>query len=73
MYGHRKMLQETASMIMSLIAEAGGEKSDYFAPMFANHPMHTFRPIRYPKRVGNIPKNAYLEDGRSNNVHFILK
>ena len=65
MYHHQKLLHKTADLIMSLIAEAGGEKSDFFEPMFADGPMHTFRPLKYPKRIDGIPKSAYLPDGRS--------
>ncbi len=69
MYKHHALLQRKGSLIMSLIAEAGGEDPNYFGGMFTEHPLHTLRPIRYPKRVTNIPKGAYLPDGRSRR-HF---
>ena len=66
MLGQRDILKGTADLIMSLLAEAGGEGPDYFKSSFSNGlEMSDFRPIRYPKRIDNIPKGAYLEDGRS--------
>lgn len=65
MYLHRNLTHQTADLIMSLIAEAGGEDPDFFKPMFSSCPMHTFRPLRYPKRQEDIPDDAFLGDGRS--------
>jgi len=62
---HRELHHRKADVIMSLIAEAGGEKKDFFAPMFGSkYPMHTFRPLRYPKERPSIPESAKLPDGR---------
>lgn len=66
MYGHRNLMHQTADLIMRLLAEAGEEDPNYFEPMFSDCPLHTFRPLQYPKRVDNIPQGAYLPDGRSN-------
>ena len=65
MYFHHDLLRRKADLIMSLVAEAGGEGPGYFDCMFSQHPMHTLRPIRYPRRVSNVPRGAYLPDGRS--------
>ncbi len=63
---HMDLLETAGDTLMSLIAEAGGEKSDYFAHMFTPYPNHTFRTIMYPFREEkDIPKGAFLEDGRS--------
>jgi len=67
---YRKLLQSAGDNLMSMIAEAGGESSNYFTDLFSPHPMHTFRTILYPKRGDNIPEGAYLEDGRSNITIF---
>lgn len=64
MYGHRNLMHQTADLIMRLLAEAGEEDPNYFEPMFSDCPLHTFRPLQYPKRVDNIPQGAYLPDGR---------
>lgn len=64
MYKHRGLLHKAADLIMTLIAEAGNEDGDFFAPMFSDCPLHTFRPLHYPRRVDNIPKDAILADGR---------
>ncbi len=72
MYNHHDILSKKGSLIMSLIAEAGGEDSDYFGNMFTEFPLHTLRPLRYPKRVSNIPKGAYLPDGRSEKKYTVL-
>ncbi|TRY70644.1 hypothetical protein TCAL_05942 [Tigriopus californicus] len=64
MYDHRHLMHQTADLIMSLLAEAGGEDPSYFETMFSDCPLHTFRPLQYPKRVENIPRGAYLPDGR---------
>lgn len=62
---NRDIVRHAADTIMDLVAEAGGEGPGYFAPMFADDlAMNTFRPIRYPKRISDIPKTAYIEDGR---------
>ena len=70
MYRHRSLVHKTADLIMSLIAEAGGENPNFFDKMFQSAPMHTYRPLRYPKRVDNIPKGAYLSDGRSERFYL---
>ena len=60
--------------MMSLIAEAGGERSDYFANTFEPLANNTYRLIMYPNREQkDIPKGAFLPDGRSkysNNAGF---
>ena len=43
MYRHYRILQKVADNLMSMIAEAGGEKSDFFADMFDNLALHTLR------------------------------
>ena len=65
MYRTRRQLTKAADDLMSLVAEAGGAESDYFASMFGSIPLHTYRPIHYPKRVADIPENGYLPDGSS--------
>jgi hypothetical protein len=50
---------------MSMIAESGGEPSNFFSDMFSTRPLHTLRTIKYPVRMDNIPEEAYLPDGRS--------
>ncbi len=65
MYKHQEILERAGDQIFSLIAEAGGKKLSYFNPLFGKDPLHTLRLIRYPKRTEQIPKGAYLPDGRS--------
>ena len=63
---HKNLLEDAGNTLMSLIAEAGGEKTDFFAHMFKPHPHHTYRTIMYPYRdEKDIPKGAFLQDGRS--------
>ncbi len=65
MYRHRQILQNVADNLMSMIAESGGEPSNFFSDMFSTRPLHTLRTIKYPVRKDNIPEEAYLPDGRS--------
>jgi len=62
----RRSLSTVADTLMEMIAEAGGERKDYFHPMFrAGTPLSTHRIIRYPVRSeGDTPPHAVLEDGR---------
>lgn len=64
LFRHRDIVRGVGDTIMSLIAEAGGEKNDYFKRMFSEYAQHTIRPIRYPQRVGDVPKEAVLPSGR---------
>ena len=66
---HQRILKHAGDTVFELIAEAGGESKDYFAPMFQDNPQHTLRTIEYPKRTEDIPDAAYLEDGRSKYIH----
>lgn len=73
MYHHRRLHHRKADLIMTLLAEAAGEETDYFDRMFGSkYNMHTFRPLRYPKKRPVIPQSAYLPDGRSNFHSFFL-
>ena len=47
MYRHYRILQKVADNLMSMIAEAGGEKSDFFADLFDNFPLHTLRFVSF--------------------------
>ena len=65
MYKQRLARHKAADLIFSLVAEAGGEASNYFDDLFSAYPAHTLRTIRYPKRVTQIPEAAYLPSGKS--------
>eukprot|EP00095_Tigriopus_kingsejongensis_P002555 maker-scaffold309_size213625-snap-gene-1.22 protein:Tk02555 transcript:maker-scaffold309_size213625-snap-gene-1.22-mRNA-1 annotation:"2og-fe oxygenase" len=64
LFQQRDTVRNVGDLIMTLIAEAGGEDEEYFKEMFSVYPQHTLRPIMYPTRNGNIPKGAALPDGR---------
>lgn len=64
-YQIRRSLSAAADTLMEMIAEAGGERRDFFHSMFHDGvPLSTHRIIRYPMRVDNIPPAARLPDGR---------
>ena len=66
---HWDILDKAASTMMSLIAEAGNAKSDYFAQTFEPVANNTYRLIMYPNREEkDIPKGAFLPDGRSKSI-----
>ena len=63
---HYGVLDRAAYTMMQLIAEAGDENSDYFAKTFEPYANNTYRLIMYPNReVKDIPKGAFLSDGRT--------
>jgi isopenicillin N synthase-like dioxygenase len=67
MYKHKGLLEKAATAMMSLIAEAGNEKSNFFEHMFKPYANNTFRTIMYPYRdKKDIPDAAFLHNGRSN-------
>jgi len=68
MYYHREILRKVADNLMSMIAEAGGERQDFFEDMFNPWPLHTLRTNMYPVRKNNIPERAYLPEERSKNI-----
>ena len=71
---HYSILDKAAYTMMQLIAEAGQADSHYFAKTFEPYANNTYRLIMYPHRnIEDIPKGAFLEDGRSKINNFPKK
>ena len=63
---HWEILDKSAALMMSLIAEAGNAPANYFDQTFKPMANNTYRLIMYPDRdVKDVPKGAFLPDGRS--------
>ncbi len=71
MYRHFSILQRTGCKLMSLLAEAGGEEASFFDGMLFSTrlALHTMRLVHYPRRVTNIPPEAYLSGDRILSAH----
>lgn len=71
-YEHHAILWKVGCLITSLLGEAGGEGPDFFGNIFTEFPLPSIRPMCYPKRTSNIPKAAYLPDGRGESHRAIV-
>jgi hypothetical protein len=62
-YHHYWTVHRAGVTLLSLVAEAGGEKSDFFSRVLLSPAM---RLLKYPKRNDDVPLGALLPGRKSN-------